>query len=228
MVIAIVKPDRNIESQVEEIMKGFDENLEVDIHQETCWCIGRQAAMDAEQTLAEKMGSWDDARDEFHKAYPNTPQEQWLNEYFKPRQAFLGSIIEHHPLKNNPDETCGNCNGTGLYETTRNPQSKWDWYVIGGRWDGVMCGLPEIDDGQGGFNFGDEYHTLERNYCRVDEVKITPFAIVTFDGTWIEKGAMGWWGIVTNEKDQQDWETQWERIKKAFGGYIAVSLDVHI
>lgn len=228
MVIAIVKPDKDIENQVNEVMSGFDENLEVETHKVKCWCVGERAREYADAELTRQMGRWDDVKARFGKKYPDGNQAKWIAEYYNPRYKFETDFIANHPLRNSPDENCDNCNGTGRYETTQNPQAKWDWFVIGGRWDGVMKGLPEIDDGQGGFNFGDKYHSLERNCCRVDEVKTTPFAIVTFDGTWIERGKMGWWGVVTNEKDYQDWESQWERIKKAFGGYIAVSLDVHI
>ena len=34
-----------------------------------------------------------------------------------------------------------------------------------------------------------------------------PFAVVK-DGKWHEKGDMGWWGIVSNEKDPADWQKQ--------------------
>jgi hypothetical protein len=31
------------------------------------------------------------------------------------------------------DPKCGECKGTGIYKSTYNPNSKWDWYSIGGR-----------------------------------------------------------------------------------------------
>lgn len=36
------------------------------------------------------------------------------------------------------------CGGTGVNPTTYNPDSKWDWYSIGGRWDGNLTELDEI------------------------------------------------------------------------------------
>lgn len=37
-----------------------------------------------------------------------------------------------------PDPKCEECKGTGKSETTYNPQSKWDWWTIGGRWTGML------------------------------------------------------------------------------------------
>ena len=33
------------------------------------------------------------------------------------------------------------------------------------------------------------------------------FAVIK-DGKWYERGDMGWWGIVSNEKDENEWYTQ--------------------
>lgn len=72
-----------------------------------------------------------------------------------------------HPMRDKPDPECGfylgdywnkqidkgelnpelwgrryedgsGCGGTGVYTSTRNPLSKWDWWVIGGRWQGEL------------------------------------------------------------------------------------------
>jgi len=37
-----------------------------------------------------------------------------------------------------PDPKCADCKGTGKSKTTYNPQSKFDWWVIGGRWTGML------------------------------------------------------------------------------------------
>lgn len=34
---------------------------------------------------------------------------------------------------------------------------------------------------------------------------ISTFAFITSDGEWVEKGSMGWWGCVSDEKDSNDW-----------------------
>ena len=41
--------------------------------------------------------------------------------------------------------------------------------------------------------------------------KIQTFAIVK-DGKWYEKGEMGWWAIVTNKKDEEEWDRQYAQL----------------
>lgn len=186
-----------------------------------------------------------------------------------------------------------------------NPNAKWDWYVIGGRWTGYFplkdgakgnVGRPglmtdparpghadiarkgDIDfesarekaqreaerrfdkweriflehgkplpwshfynksiDGRLNYNRGDardEYNDqpaiseakskLGLWGCPVDDIgfdregyisrcrnaALIPFAIVK-DGKWIQKGDMGWWGAVSNEKDQSKWNEEVARL----------------
>ncbi|WP_231115051.1 hypothetical protein [Neomoorella thermoacetica] len=59
-------------------------------------------------------------------------------------------------------------------------------------------------------------------------VNFTTFAVITPDGTWHEKGNMGWWGIVTNEKD--NWEENYFKnfIEPADPETIITIVDCHI
>jgi len=96
-------------------------------------------------------------------------------------------------------------------------------------------GLITIDDARGAYhaqpavqmydevakkdheNFGffenlDEYQISEEEYVRVArDAAIVPFALVK-DGKWYEKGEMGWWGYVGNEKEQQDWNVEFTKL----------------
>jgi len=47
--------------------------------------------------------------------------------------------------------------------------------------------------------------------CRKADIdpdqEITTFAVITPDGQWHERGSMGWWAIVTDEKEtQREWD----------------------
>ena len=49
----------------------------------------------------------------------------------------------------NPNEVCEECNNSGKRMSTYNPQSKWDWYEVGGRWDGAIQNKPhEVNESQ--------------------------------------------------------------------------------
>ena len=100
-----------------------------------------------------------------------------------------------------PDPICKTCNGSGIELTTCNPQSKWDSWVIGGRWD------------------------AGKNIKLCSEM-VEPFAIVTPEGEWIEKGEMGWWAIVSNEKS--NWDVIYKEVFKKYAGYQAAMVDCHI
>lgn len=129
----------------------------------------------------------------------------WQNEVADPRQARKAELLALREDKDSPDPECDECKGTGIYKTTYNPKSKWDWWSYGGRWNGALKGKVE-DDGDGGFNFDPQYRQLSNNYSVMNEIvdDFLPFAIITPDGEWYEKGEMGWWGIVSDEKE--DWK----------------------
>ena len=64
-----------------------------------------------------------------------------------------------------------------------------------------------------------------------------PFAIVTPitdpsdskpERRWNERGKMGWWGLVTNEQDQDDWNRKASGILAEHKNCIAVLCDLHI
>jgi hypothetical protein len=56
----------------------------------------------------------------------------------------------------------------------------------------------------------------------------TPFAVLTSEG-WAEKGHMGWWGMVSDEKDQSDWTERVQSLIDAAPDDALFSLyDVHI
>lgn len=121
--------------------------------------------------------------------------------------------------------------------STYNPNSKWDWYRIGGRWDGQY-----IDNyyksSENGFNFGDEHTTIENNSQTVKEYKkrfnINPeeysmFSYLDLEGNWLERGSMGWWGFVSEEKEQSSYTEEILKFlnKQKDEDYI-INLDCHI
>ena len=109
-----------------------------------------------------------------------------------------------------------------------NDDAKWDWYVIGGRYAGR---LRLKDKTQEAYLYRPDHpHFYDREvlehlkklkaegYCDQARVKdisnlseISCFAVVK-DGKWYECGKMGWWGVVTERKDQDEWETELKKL----------------
>lgn len=55
-------------------------------------------------------------------------------------------IEKNHPLYKKPEADCDECKGSGERESTCNPDGQWDWYQIGGRWNGHL--VPDYDPGK--------------------------------------------------------------------------------
>jgi hypothetical protein len=178
----------------------------------------------------------------------------------------------------------------GIYAmSTYNPDSKWDWYQIGGRWAGEFkakdgfehlgivgeksWGMEDEDPYANNYFDGlpfaaidfdamityrvnragqlwDEWHekdalgekqlpkswalgadpeeTKEEYLERVQKTCITPFAMCV-DGTWYEKGKMGWFGVSTDEVSQDDWvKFVHKTLNELDGNTMVTMVDCHI
>jgi len=253
LVAAIVKDTENIDEVLEKMMASYSENLAVEPYQEECWCVGNFAKKEIFDQLDKKFGKIQDVKNKFWEKINRLPQvkkdQNWRfskegekytdrewKKLMKPRFDAEELLKESHPDINKADVDCEDCNGTGKVMSTYNPKSKWDWYVIGGRWDGMIKNDSQKST-DNGFNFGDEHHKSENNVISVKDYlaialkhpeKVIPFAIVTPEGEWCERGKMGWWAIVSNEKDEEKWLYEAIKIVQKYPDYYVVGLDCHI
>lgn len=113
---------------------------------------------------------------------------------------FKLAALWHEPIGEDED---GNQNKNGLDDegnqwSTYNPNSKWDWWTIGGRWAGLLNNTAGRKAEK--YNGKD---ILRRRDLRQPE---STFAYLTKDGEWVEKGQMGWFGMASNEQDQELWD----------------------
>lgn len=163
--------------------------------------------------------------------------------------------------------------------------SKWDWWVLGGRWEGAMvnerpvtvrvpCGLcgatgkrdraelvskdPRYADdkeyaewvewcggcnGCGGEGYREELagsiygsppgfgeQQARRNILEATAIHpdFVPAAFVTPTGEWVEAGAIGWFGVGSDAKEQEGWKNQWEQGKARYADCLAVLVDCHV
>lgn len=163
--------------------------------------------------------------------------EQHIAIYLAAEEAALAA----HPARTLPDPGCGfytgerkdwwpadknagdryedgsGCGGTGLYRSQYNPKSQWDWYVIGGRWDGLISG-----------NMAPVEEVLPRLGLEDKSKRFSTYAILTPDGEWHQKGEMGWFGVSTGEVAQETWDVETRRLLEAHPDCIAVVVDAHI
>ena len=155
----------------------------------------------------------------------------------RPRKERFNELFAAHPLKDMPNPSCEGCGGSGERVTTRNPKSKWDWWVIGGaHWDGWIYGPERYEQCRekrhDEFNVSNQHESLEDNCRPVKEIPIdfyyVPFAIITPDGEWHQQGQMGWWAIVSDSKTGNDWHEAVKKLLAQYSDHLAVTVDCHI
>jgi hypothetical protein len=241
----------DIESKVDELMAPYDENLEVPEYGVTCWCIKNQAQELARQEIEREHGSVQSFRDRF-EIYCEEQGLSWKegdsedvrwekvarkdrewHTFAKPWTQDYEELRMEKRKEVQPRSDCEYCSGTGIYHVTYNPKSKWDWYSLGGRWNGVIRSTPRDDEEDGGFNFRDEFRQLPENVTTVEEFLTSPdgripYALVTPDGEWHQKGEMGWWGMDHCRVDGEQWEEAVKAMMENNKDCYVVGLDCHI
>lgn len=255
-VIAIVPGSvEDVEGYIEEKMERYSENRMVDSYDHECECIGLDAEIDARKEADKKFGSLSDLRESYRPIRKKVLEdmgvdpkigmydEGWTDEadkaidkswkdHIKPYEDFVEEVKRNHPMNGKPGTKCDTCHGAGVYKSTYNPESQWDWYRIGGRWDGVICHT-YVESTDNGFNFGANHESVEKNMIAASKFldafteENVPYAIIDPDGEWHQKGKMGWWGISTGESDT--WKTDAHEILKKYRcDHVFVGLDCHI
>jgi len=100
------------------------------------------------------------------------------------------------------------------------PDSKWDWYAIGGRWEGMLTTKEGACTDQARLNMLD-----------LNSEEFFTFAVITEDGLWHEKGEMYFFGNSSEtEEEAEEWKkTYWDRFIKTLSGDILLTVvDCHI
>lgn len=240
----------NPEQYVAEMLEPYNENREVESYDKSCWCVGNNVRDEINSLVELGAGNVGEYREKHNSL---RVQLNW-EENYNPEHGALSSelwqarwavrdkveraVKAHMESRMEADPKCTDCGGTGISQTTYNPNSKWDWYSFGGRWNGTIRNEYRGDDR--GFNFGDEYRQFGDNVIHVDDYcnlledpetreTVRSFAVITPDGEWLEKGKMGWFACVSDEQDPDDWIdcliTTFDQYRD---GYVAVGLDLHI
>lgn len=200
------------ETSVDELLAPFDENITLEPYVEYT----------KEQVIAKVRKDIEDFKNsERYKEYLADPvkyKESWGH-----NETHIKYLEEEFPKRLNwTDEECYESEAKyyrednmvtedGSLLSTYNPKSKWDWYQVGGRWSGTIP--------------GDEVQMCEVPIETID----TPYAFITPDGEWVERGEMGWFGMGSNEMDEDAWDAKFkEYLKTLDKNIILTQVDCHI
>lgn len=128
------------------LLAPFDENIQVEEYLENCYCVGNAAESESREQADGEFGG----PNYFRSVYRQLPEAERTDERWKemlaPYTERYEELIKAHPQFKKPDPECSECIGTGRHETTYNPQSRWDWHVIGGRWTGRLTDYKPHED----------------------------------------------------------------------------------
>lgn len=242
--VGVIVPKEHSNDQqayLEAILAPYDEGLEVEPYQKSCYCVSHNAKKHGREMANKLVGTIRERRELFehyeparpyrearHAAYGNRDFETADNcdemvdkfwqefnaDYWQQYEETKRDYTEYHPEYGKTQCDCSQCNGTGVYNTTYNPRSKWDWWVIGGRWHNQLN--------------GDNETAISDMLDRDNADEYTTFALVTPDGEWHERGGLGWFGMVSNEESREDWQ---KRLLEWYNQYRycnLVLIDYHI
>lgn len=181
-LLGVILPDHieteDAESYLHEVMEPYDEDIVVDAYNRPCGCGTRRADNMASEIATEKTGlTWEMLRNTFHeRPREDHSEEAWLKRTQPLREAEKQALAG---LTIKPDPDCDNCQGSGTYPSTYNPKSKWDWWCIGGRWDGLITGLTTESEDDG-LNFEQSHESIENNVTDVKNLTsdTMPFAFI--------------------------------------------------
>lgn len=196
-------------------LEPYDENREMAPYKVKCECVKWRAMSWATAKTVKKYGSVDALRAKFHAKPESERSDGAWEKHIKPFMSMRDKLTKDYRKRHKPLKSCEECSGTGRRTTTYNPHSKWDWFEIGGRWR--------------------DYLTL-KDGTKADEAtwgEVAPDIIPTFavlkDGHWYEKGHMGWWACVSEEKAAKKWDAEFRSLLKGLKDDTELVLvDCHI
>ena len=114
------------------------------------------------------------------------------------------------------------------YIRRTNPNAWWDWWVIGGRFSGRLRSksLNAYVNSAQKSDIDWDYMQKENSIEEPNSPALLLFSIV-IDGNYYQKGNMGWWGTVSNEKE--DWKDEFQRrLNEIPEDYYLTVVDCHI
>ena len=237
-----------IGSEPEEQLSKYDENLEVEMHLVATKeeCIRRKRQSIEEYKNGDIYQSFLRDPEKYKKENNYNPNIKYLEEEFPKmlewtdEQCYEDYIEFYRERINDGDDWCEIHEDGSIWHNCNDDNAKWDYYTMGGRYRGRLK-LKEPDPSAplySGWQYGEDkdYVLLKaEGYCDQAQVKdvanlddFVPFAVVK-DGEWYERGEMGWWAQVSNEKADADWDAEVKALLKDLSGDTLLTVfDCHI
>jgi hypothetical protein len=209
----------NLEDYIEHLLAPFEigKNPKLVPVEARCMCVFQAAMREANRQAANALGArMSDMHRKIRKKEISQESfkefhEKWSRIY---RETYKRQIL-HHP----PQPDCPMCKGSGWYIQEIDENACWDWWVIGGRWDGLLAGKKDIPL--------EEAHRIENNVTPFPLLQddILPNSIVTPDGEWKDDRFLNVLGHRETEKEL--WRKLIDYMKARYRDTVAVAVDLH-
>lgn len=151
-VVGIIIPKEEInraESYIDEVMYPYSETLEVEPYIDKTKEEVEKEFLNFKMELKEKIA--ENKVSDYEEKYIENEQikeisiKEWVKDWYGQDLDSKGNLL-----------------------STFNKKSFWDWYRIGGRWDGILTDNKQRS--QDGFNFDDKHETIANNSIKVKEL----------------------------------------------------------
>lgn len=116
--------------------------------------------------------------------------------------------------KTYPDSYCSDCEGKGSYIDIKNPDLRYSWRDIGGKYSGIWRKIDQEDD---------HYN----NILLVNEVPIASNVIVFPDHIWLEKPESSIIDFSFKSMSSKEWNDKFFESIKPYGDHVAVAIDFY-
>jgi hypothetical protein len=152
------------------------------------------------------------------------PKSKW--DWYAVGGRWTGILGNYDPIKDPGNyETCWLCEGTGK----RNDALGKDMRKLNPKYTCNGCdGTGKKLKSESKWPNKGNITTVNDILNRFDEEKCVPFAIITPDGKWYEKGEMLYWGIVSDEKNDKKWTNEVKKLFRANKKCFVINIDCHI
>ena len=221
--VTIILPDvpknaKHVEEMLEPLLAPYNEELEVEPYKDYC-----RPVVENWRTAADRELAWP-----YSVVRENAPELD-LSDY-----AAVATFMNKRYADDGGEREYG-ADEDGLFQwSTYNPLSKWDWWVLGGRWAGFYTLL----DGCTGYTgtpgvFGNDpgtgYDAARKGDILVEDHRVQTYAVLA-EGVWRSPGRMGWFGVSTETDDQQaEYEKWFQEFWQDLGDDVWLAVvDVHI
>lgn len=216
LVMVLVPEDCEcIHDKVDELLAPYSQYYEVAPYKEYCRCFH-----DLYEQCKLQMG-YEEKINALKQINGTSSWSLQKSEDIRIRLKYqFQKLLSQHPFYPNADPHCEVCRGKGEYFTTRNQQGYFDYYTIGGRWDGWIYDGPDCKAQE---KCDKSINVRPLKEIPFDDDYYIPNTVVTPDGEWTSAGIYMWTRVPEDE-----WTETTRHILSLYKNCIAVAVDCHI